>query len=50
MTSAKEPVMMFSATGGSPCPENIDGNGSVEFGDVLALLADWAPAAVVLKT
>lgn len=37
----KSPVMMFSATGGSPCPEDIDGNGSVDFSDVLGLLAGW---------
>lgn len=27
------------------CPEDLDGNGSVGFSDILALLADWGPCA-----
>ncbi len=25
----------------APCPGDIDGNGAVEFGDILAILAAW---------
>ncbi len=28
-----------------PCPEDIDGSGRVDFGDILAVLGDWGPYA-----
>jgi hypothetical protein len=36
-------VLVTVTDGGDPCPEDIDGNGTVDVADLVSLLAAWGP-------
>ena len=36
-----QPVMLFGGSGGVPCPEDLNGSGSVDLVDLLQVLSAW---------